>query len=98
MNQEELAARLNVSKGTIGNYESQKREPDFEMLESIADLFNVSLDYLLGHTNERPEYSLEEQWIIKCYRKANKPVQDGIRQILWAFDEKNNADTDSVSA
>lgn len=46
--QAELADKLGVSKSTVGMYELGKREPDFETLEAIADLFNVDMNFLLG--------------------------------------------------
>ena len=48
MSQTELAKRLGVSKSRISMYELGEREPDFYMLELIADFFNVDMDYLLG--------------------------------------------------
>lgn len=48
MSQAELADKLGVSKSTVGMYELGKREPDFETLEAIADLFNVDINFLLG--------------------------------------------------
>lgn len=48
MSQADLAEKLGISKSTIGMYELGKREPDFETLESIADLFNVDMNFLLG--------------------------------------------------
>lgn len=33
-------------------YETGAREPDFETLETIADFFNVDIDYLLGRTSQ----------------------------------------------
>lgn len=48
MSQTELADKLGVSKSTVGMYELGKREPDFETLEAIADLFNVDMNFLLG--------------------------------------------------
>ena len=50
--QEELANELNISRSTIGMYESGSREPDYETLGLIADYFNVDTDYLLGRTNK----------------------------------------------
>ncbi|MDO4325146.1 MAG: helix-turn-helix domain-containing protein [bacterium] len=50
--QAEIAEKLGVSRSTIGMYETGAREPDFETLEAIADLFNVDTDYLLGRTNK----------------------------------------------
>ena len=46
LTQNELAKLLEVSPSIIGMYEQDRRRPSFEMLEAIADYFNVSLDYL----------------------------------------------------
>lgn len=51
MTQDELAKILKISRSTVGMYEKGDREPDYETLESIADFFNVSIDYLLGREN-----------------------------------------------
>lgn len=81
--QEEIAAKLNVSKGTIGNYETGTRSPrKLEDLEAIADLFNVEIDYLLGRTDSKPVYTLEEVWIIDRYRVANENTKAAIKLIL----------------
>ena len=48
--QDNLAKAVKVSRSTIGMYESGSREPDYEILETIADYFNVDIDYLLGRT------------------------------------------------
>ncbi len=52
LTQNELALKLGVSKSTISMYENGNRTPDFEMLESIADFFNVSIDSLIGAQNK----------------------------------------------
>ena len=44
----ELAEKLNVSVRLISYWEKGQRECDFNMLIKIADLFAVSIDYLLG--------------------------------------------------
>ena len=43
-----LAEKLNVSPRLISYWESDQRECDFDMLIKIADIFSVSIDYLLG--------------------------------------------------
>lgn len=48
LTQEELAKKLNISRSRLASYEQGQREPDLELLETIADFFNVDLDYLLG--------------------------------------------------
>lgn len=51
--QQQLADILSVSKSTIAMWETDKREPDSQMLVNLADFFNCSIDYLLGRTDKR---------------------------------------------
>jgi transcriptional regulator with XRE-family HTH domain len=48
MTQHELAEKLKVSKSTVSMYELGNREPDFDTLEAIADVFNVCICELFG--------------------------------------------------
>jgi len=54
LSQEELARQLNLSRGAIAMWETDKRKPDLDMLIHLADFFNVSIDYILCRT-ENPE-------------------------------------------
>lgn len=56
LSQAELAEKLGVAKSTISMYEVGKREPDFETLEAIADLFNVDMNFLLGKDGSENDY------------------------------------------
>ena len=51
ISQLKLAMDLNMSQNTISRYETGEREPGINELIKIADYFNVSIDYLLGRTN-----------------------------------------------
>jgi len=46
--QRELAKDLNVSQGTLSNWERGTHEPDNTTLSRLAQRFDVSVDYLLG--------------------------------------------------
>lgn len=48
LTQQEMADKLKISRSSIGMYENGEREPSFELLEAIADYFNVDMNYLLG--------------------------------------------------
>lgn len=58
--QEQLASLLKVSRSTIGMYETGSREPDFETLEAIADIFNVDMDYLMGRSTVERKNPISE--------------------------------------
>lgn len=52
ISQQTLANSLgDISKSSINMYERGEREPGLEMLEAIADFFNVDMDFLLGKSN-----------------------------------------------
>jgi len=50
LSQAELAEKLGVAKSTVSMYERDDRKPSFEMLEAIADFFNINMDTLVGKT------------------------------------------------
>ena len=49
--QEELSKIIGVERSSIGKYESSGVIPSVDVLNKIADYFNVSVDYLLGRSN-----------------------------------------------
>lgn len=53
LTQKSLSQHLGIAESTIGMYEREQREPDFETLEAIADYFNVDMDYLTGRSSIR---------------------------------------------
>jgi len=87
LTQIELAKKLRMSNGAVGNYEAGKRKPRMEDMETIADFFNVSLDYLVGRSDKRPEFSLEEKWLIDLYRKADQYDRDTVKQVLRRYEQ-----------
>lgn len=61
INQRELAKFLKVAPSTISMYESGHREPNFEILEVLADFFNVDMNYLLGKTDKTTKLIIENE-------------------------------------
>ena len=51
--QNQVAIRCDITEKTYQNYELMTREPKIDILIKIADLYAVSLDYLVGRT-DRP--------------------------------------------
>lgn len=46
-----MAIDLNMNQNTISRYETGVRQADYETLILFADYFDVSIDYLLGRTD-----------------------------------------------
>ena len=47
-----LATELNTTQNTISRYETGEHEPGIAELIKLADYFNVSVDYLIGRTDD----------------------------------------------
>lgn len=48
-----VADKLDIKSNTLSGYENGTRSPDPSMLSSLADFYNVSIDYLLGRTDNK---------------------------------------------
>lgn len=70
MSQEEFAALLGTSKQVISRYETNQRTPKITITNKYAKILNVSLNYLLGETDEQKNKpSIEVESLSKKERK-----------------------------
>ena len=61
MSQDQLAKILHVHQTAISQWEIGKTEPDINNLRTMANLFHVTTDYLLGRDEPVPPPTLDEQ-------------------------------------
>lgn len=100
MTQIDFAASLGISKSTYNNYENGVREPKSDFWMAVAKKYDVTVDYLMGYSND-PHRSSEllfadERDIIAKYRQTNDEGKAAVRQVLDMAVavyplEKNNA-------
>lgn len=76
LSQAELAEKLSIAKSTVSMYERDERKPSFEMLEIIADFFNINMDTLVGggDLSAYPADSLSptERRLVSAWRQADE--------------------------
>lgn len=72
LSQRALADIIGVSQQTVGSWEVGRTSPDNEMLKKLAAFFNVSVDYLLGRTDE-PGGTAGSAGVAKEEVKTEKP-------------------------
>ena len=84
LTQEKFAKVIGVSRSAISMYEIDASEPDFNILNRIADFFNVSIDYILGREKRINEsknstpLTEREQELLNIFRKCDKGEQSRI--------------------
>lgn len=91
--QREVAQSIGVSPQSYGYYENGINKPDPDMLIKLADFFEVSIDYLLGRSDEYGNiyndidgtYSDEERQLIEDFRLLNHYKQELIKSNIKAM-------------
>ena len=97
ISQKALAILLGVSPTNIYNYEIGRTEPSVEMLKKIAGALEVSIDYLVGNSddfgnitisNGSAELSEQEKELLKHFNKLGIFERDSILIQVKALAEK----------
>ena len=104
LTQQELADKAHIVRSTIGMYEQDRRRPDFESLDALADFFDVSFDYLLGkdeHNDGYPRHGDDalmrrmlayHEKLTAAYDNASPDTQAAVRAILHLDEDPKNGD------
>ncbi|MDD4565871.1 MAG: helix-turn-helix transcriptional regulator [Eubacteriales bacterium] len=56
LNQQQLAGAIGVTKSTISRIESASRAASIEIIYALANYFDVSIDYLVGRSDDPKRY------------------------------------------
>ena len=67
LSQDELANKANLPSTAISHFESGTRKPSFDNLRKLADALEVSIDYLMGRTNNMSGAQGAEAEIFRDY-------------------------------
>lgn len=86
--QKEFAELLGVGQTTIANYEKGLRVPDAEKLNKIADIFHVTLDYLLGRDENKQDLDKEANNDIKNSEFIGEAYNIFLEELLKGHREK----------
>lgn len=87
LTQEEVATLLKIPRGTYAHYELDKRQPDNVTLLTLADFYDVTIDYLLGRTNIR-KYS-EDILAFNSTEGLTQEDLDLVHQMIENLRKKN---------
>lgn len=82
--QSELAKQINASREAIGKYERNEASPSVETAKKIADVFNVTLDFLVDD-KATPAYDKEAVKRLKEIELLNIDDKKHLYAILDAF-------------
>ena len=95
VSQQALANAVGISQQSVNKYENHHVEPDIDTLVRIADFFETSVDYLIGHTDIRrkiePVHTFElnesESQLITTYRKLTPKQRLTVKIVMDSYSE-----------
>ena len=74
--QEQLSDFLNLTRSAVSNYELGINEPFLDTMVAIANLNGLSLDWLMGRTNLRYNFNLEDKENLEVIIKLYETLKD----------------------
>ncbi|MZK53914.1 helix-turn-helix domain-containing protein [Clostridium beijerinckii] len=85
--QEKLAERFFITKSAISKYENGVNTPENKLLQDMADFFEVSVDYLLGRTdNLKPP---TKEWQPQLTEKDEKDIEKTLAKTLEMLEQQD---------
>lgn len=88
LSQRAIASILNVSQGTYNNWENSRTQPSIEQLIALSSLFNVSIDYIVGNSDEcgivtvEKSANLEDISLLNSFKKLSETEKFHLAKFL----------------
>ncbi|MGE7113966.1 helix-turn-helix transcriptional regulator [Lysinibacillus sp. NPDC047702] len=91
LSQEEMAKKIDVARATYGAYERGTREPDIDTLTKLAEVFEISIDELVGHENTSNNEITFENFIAdsdlrEWYKNLGAAPEDDLNDLKIFYD------------
>ncbi|SEO80906.1 Helix-turn-helix [Amphibacillus marinus] len=88
LKQNSVAEKIGVKNNTLSSYEKGIRQPDYETLNKLAKLYNVSIDYLINGSQESEQH--ENLFFFDMEGLSEKEIDDikeHIRYVKWKSEQ-----------
>lgn len=96
MTQNELAKMLNMAKGTVAMWEMGKRNPGFEALEKMSEIFDRRVDYILGTSDDPSSPKLSDADIEQLGRWQTEEDFSEVVMKYLRLDERGKAAVEAI--
>ncbi len=102
LTQKQLAQKLLLTQASLSDWEIGKVQPSIEVLIKLADFFEVSIDFLVGRSDELDnvnvitngaELSADEKTLLQCFDKLSVFERESILIQVKALAGKRESET-----
>lgn len=85
LTQDDLSKKLDIKRHTICDWESERTEPNITALKKISEVFNITVDYLLGYDNTEEPTNYK---VVKKFRTKDEFEHNLITEVLQMPEDK----------
>ena len=83
LTQAQLASKIEISHTQLTRYESKNIQPPADVLQRMANIFDVSIDYIVsGNKSDKVEQTLKDAELIKQFKNLDKLPEEEKNTIL----------------
>ena len=100
LTQNELAKKVGLNQSAIGKYEREELEPNLETLKKLSAIFECSIDYIIGFSDDfgkisiqetTPPLTAEEQRLLNDFRTLPRPERvQATEYVHYLADKRGN--------
>jgi len=95
LNQQQLAAKIRVTRNVISDWEIGRSSPNVGYLNQLADYFGVSVDYILGreeheYQKQKQPHIVQQSGVEQLYNKLPQDLQTQAYAYMEFLLEKEN--------
>lgn len=84
--QGQLGKRINASKSTVSEYESEKHQLDPALICALCDIFGCTADYLLGRSDAQlPAVTSEQAAVLRAYDRLPLEIRKAVDSLLAPY-------------
>ena len=96
LSQVELAKMLGISRVNLGNWESDKYKPEFDLIPALCRILKISLEELFGMETGKTALNKQESNLLNIYRSLGEPNKRVLLKTAKAMEDEENYAQDAA--
>jgi len=97
LSQTDLAKKTDLQPSAISHFENDRRSPSFNNLKRLADALGVTVDYLLGRSEEPKTINLDMELLFRDFKQMTEDDRKTLSEMAKLLAKKNKEQKEDTS-
>ena len=95
--QTDLAKKTDLQPSAISHFENNRRSPSFDNLKQLADVLGVTVDYLLGRSEEPTTVNIDIQMLFRDFKQMSEADRKILTEMAKVLVKNNEEQKENKS-